>query len=270
MMIQLVMDYYSEPSVTVQKRLVLQLSQSTSYTWEYKNILLLNMSPHYQGMKFTHALLKESFIVNDSNFDSKSVRLSNMWILYCGITSGQCKTLRHYLTTYGKPYHYIPPTTSTTSSTDLQVISEKMTDPYQQRTDQRISNTETISQDILKDPVKVLYLFQCFQEAQDNVLCEILSKSFDYGVIEINNRILLPHQVLSLGLFLSRSHRKWEELNLYDCHIGDHGMSILHQYLCGDKANKQEITKLILVIMASLEHHHISLLTSSVTFNHIL
>ena len=46
-----------------------------------------------------YTLLKESFIVTDS----KSVYLSNMWILYCGITSGQCKTLRHYLTTYGKP-----------------------------------------------------------------------------------------------------------------------------------------------------------------------
>ena len=59
-----------------------------------------------------YTLLKESFIVSDtrhnhifniSNLDSKSVRLSNMWILYCGITSGQCKTLRHYLTKYGKP-----------------------------------------------------------------------------------------------------------------------------------------------------------------------
>ena len=57
-----------------------------------------------------YTLLKESFIVSDTrrndlipNPDSKSVRLSDMWILYCGITSGQCKTLRHYLTTYGKP-----------------------------------------------------------------------------------------------------------------------------------------------------------------------
>ena len=37
-----------------------------------------------------YTLLKESFIVTHSNQDSKSVRLSNMWILYCGITSGQC------------------------------------------------------------------------------------------------------------------------------------------------------------------------------------
>ena len=55
-------------------------------------------------------LLKESFIIThyDPKFlmrwyndpDCKSARLSNMWILYCGITSGQCKTLRHFLTTY--------------------------------------------------------------------------------------------------------------------------------------------------------------------------
>jgi len=110
--------------------------------------------------------------------------------------------------------------------------------------DQRISNTGTISQDILRDPVKVLYLFQCFQEAQDNVLCEVLSKSFDSGKIVFISHRLLPHQVVSLGFFLSTSHRKYSELNLQSCHIGDHGMSILHQYLCGDKANKQEITEI--------------------------
>ena len=82
------------------------------------------------------------------------------------------------------------------------------------------------------------------EEAQDNVLCEVLSQSFDDGVIDISYRSLLPHQVVSLGLFLSRSHRKWEGLNLGSCHIGDHGMNILHQYLCGDKANKQAITKI--------------------------
>ena len=46
-----------------------------------------------------YSLLKESFVVTDS----KSVRLFNMWILYCGITSGQCKALRKHLglsTTY--------------------------------------------------------------------------------------------------------------------------------------------------------------------------
>ena len=176
-----------------------------------------------------YTLLKESFIVTERRYgrrdpnpdpDSKSVRLSNMWILYCGITLGQCKTLRYYLTTYGKP-------SQQGSSSD-----------------QRISNTVTISQDVLKDPLKVLYLFQCFQEAQDIELCEILSRSFDSGVIDISGHRLLPHQVASLGFFLSRSHRKWNKLNLSKCHIGDHGMNIIHQYLCRDKANKQEITEI--------------------------
>ena len=167
-----------------------------------------------------YTLLRKSFIVTNHHGhyddDSKSVRLSNMWILYCGITSGQCMTLRHYLTTYRDP-----------DSLHRTI-------------------TGTISQDILKDPVKVLYLFQCFQEAQDNVLCEILSKSFDDGVIDISNHKLLLHQMVSLGFFLSRSHRKWKELNLNKCHIRDQGMSILQQYLCGDKANKQEIIKIYL------------------------
>ena len=145
--------------------------------------------------------------------------------------------------------------------------------------DQRISNTGTISQDILKDPLKVLYLFQCFQEAQDNVLCEVLSKSFDDGVINIDGHSLLPHQMVSLGFFLSRSYRNWKQLNLRDCHIGDHGMSILHQYLCGDKANKQEITKinlrdndltgasshLIADIISHLQPHTLDLYNNNIT-----
>ena len=180
-----------------------------------------------------YTLLKESFIVTESKYtDSKSVRLSNMWVLYCGITSGQCKTLRHYLTAYSKPDPpneiptlMLPPTTS------------MMSQP----------NTIIISQDILKDPVKVLYLFQCFQEAQDNVLCEVLSKSFGNNEINIIGHTLLPYLVVSLGFFLSRSHKKWKKLDLFDCHIGDHGMSILQQYLCGDKSNKQEIIKINLI-----------------------
>ena len=174
-----------------------------------------------------YTLLKESFIVTDHKnvhnpaAYSNNVRLSNMWILYCGITSGQCKTLRHYITTY--------------SNLDP---SDKILAPTMSL--QPLSINPLISQDVLKDPVKVLYLFQCFQEAQDNELCEILSRSFDSGVINISKHRLLPHQVVSLGFFLSRSHMKWNELNLFNCCIGDHGMNIIHQYLCGDKASKQK------------------------------
>ena len=231
-----------------------------------------------------YTLMKESFIVTDYNPDSKTVRLSNMWILYCGITSGQCKTLRHYLTTDDDNDDDILTTTTSkqvNSNIDSPVTSEKITGPSQQgsSSDQRISNTETISQDVLKDPVKVLYLFQCFQEAQDNELCEILSRSFDSGVIDISENRLLPHQVVSLGFFLSRLHRKWNELNLNKCYIGNHGMNIIHHYLCGDKANKLKVTKfnlglnnltgasshLIIDIISHLQPHTLMLYGNNIT-----
>ena len=156
-------------------------------------------------------LLQKSF-VSFTYGRNLSIRLSNMWILYCGITSGQCKTLRHYLATYFG--------------------------------NEEISTTEIIPRSVLMDQSKVLYLFQCFQEAEDVALCSVLSKSLDNGVIDISNYSLLPYQVVSLGYFLSKSdHKKLKYLNLPNCHIGDHGMNILHQYLCRDKANKQEIVK---------------------------
>lgn len=115
---------------------------------------------------------------------------SILWYYY----SGQCKTLGNYLTTYGKPDVPVKLPTMMPSPTNT-------------------TNIVTIPKEILKDSVKVLYLFQCFQEAQDNKLCEILSRSFDSGVISISKHSLLPHQVVSLGFFLSRSHRKWKNLN---------------------------------------------------------
>jgi len=134
------------------------------------------------------------------------------------------------------------------SSSETSVLfsntTEKIYVPSKQGviSDQKIFNTLTITQDILKHPVNVLYLFQCFQEAQDDKLCEIFCESFDNCKIDLSYHKLLPHQVVSLGFFLSRSHRKWNKLCLSECHIKDHGINLLHHYLCGDKTNKQEIT----------------------------
>ena len=339
-----------------------------------------------------YTLMKESFLVTDEclNLDSKSVRLSNMWIIYCGITSGRCNSLIHFLSgntlpnrfrqypriassyhrasptlgmqplkstpchdegsdndslcndnyfipsslscgnthtdgEYNDSYHsaednvpllpdddddnddlvssdhclYHPPSTMShwsdplsfsspsltpptkpvryplspsrgqqfvnffqrlkshilhpflrwqqsyhpvsshhdpsnsehvTTNIDPQVTSDYMDAPSQQgsTSGQEISNTLSISQDILKNQMKVHYLFQCFQEAQDDRLCDILSKSFDSGEIDLSHYSLAPYQVVSLGFFLSRSHRKWKELNLY---IGDHGINLLHRYI---------------------------------------
>ena len=104
------------------------------------------------------------------------------------------------------------------------------------------SNIVGISQFILKDPVKILYLFQCFQEAQDDKLCSMLSKSFDGGTIDLSSTSrLLPHLTASLGFFLSKSERSWTGLHLDVHRIGDHGITLLHHYLCGEKAKKHKI-----------------------------
>ena len=229
------------------------------------NFLHLGMQEYFAAKYVTtlpdnkvYTLLKQSFITEeDSDSDSLSVRLSNMWILYCGITSGKCKTLRHHLTTYGKSHgsvstflteSYFGATTSAqqvNSKTDSQVTSRRITGPYHQGVSSgKISNTGAFSQEILNDHVNVLYLFQCFHEAQDNILCELLSESFHDGVIDISEYKLLRHQVVSLGFFLSRSRKKWKEFNLQNCDIEDHDMSILHHYLCGVKGNIQEIAKI--------------------------
>ena len=79
-----------------------------------------------------YKLLQESFLVQDFDaVNSRDVRLSNMWILYCGITRGKCSSVRRYL---------------------------------------HISHPPMIFEHGAKN---VLYLFQCFQEAHDDQLCDI-------------------------------------------------------------------------------------------------
>ena len=87
----------------------------------------------------------------------------------------------------------------------------------------------------MKDhPLKVLYLFHCFQEAQDPTLCIELIKKFFGGINSINlgGQRLYPYHVVSLGIFLSKSHKDWAELNMYKCYNGDYGINLLHHYVC--------------------------------------
>ena len=226
--------FYSTEGTLIQSFNFLHLGIQEYFAAEYITTLP-------EDEVYTH--LKKSFIVTESSNNNESVRLSKMWILYCGITSGQSKTLRHYLTTYGKSNHTLP-VKATNNDANSHVTSVTVNGRSQQgsSSDHRISNTINISPHILNDPVKILYLFQCFQEAQDNVLCKVLSKSFDSGIIDISDHTLLPFQVTSLGFFLSKSCRKWKELNLSNCHINDHG---LQQFLSGDNLNRQEIKEIV-------------------------
>ena len=216
-----------------------------------------------------YSLLVESFLVDNNKMpfifkQDKAIRLSNMWIFFCGITKGQSSSFKKYLSTNSS---LLPSTTSG-------VIHDKIP----------IGSAVTISQDIMKDTSKVLYLFQCFQEAQDDTMCDILSKSvYDKqtgrSVINLTFQPLIPVKVTSLGFFLSRTHKKLDELNLRNCYIGDHGINILHQYLCGDKANELKIEEIFLVgndltvassplisdLITYLQLHKLSLFDNNIT-----
>ena len=253
-----------------------------------------------------YALLEESFLIpNNKSVKSsfkraknhaKSIRLSNMWIMYCGITSGQRNFLRSYLSLDGKEFinedydktkqnnwkqnnileqnktivfgidnsnvshdlntsahhplsHLYDSLQASSFGNSSVTPPTEMTEPSQQgsESDQEISSILSVSEDILKDPVEVLYLFQCFREAQDVMLCGILSDSFDSDEIDFRYKQLLPPQVVSLGFFLSKSHRRWKKLNIDACHIGDHGINLLQHYICGDKTNNLEIKNISLV-----------------------
>ena len=106
--------------------------------------------------------------------------------------------------------------------------------------------TGAISGNILNYSVKVLCLFHCFQEAQDDILCKSLLNSFDDSEIDVSKHTLLPQQVVSLGFFLSKSCRQWDILNLSNCNIEDHNINILHQYVCGNTKGNLIVKEIIL------------------------
>ena len=84
----------------------------------------------------------------------------------------------------------------------------------------------------LPDPIKLLYLYHCFFEAQDDEICSSLSVSFENRINLKDFQLDHQHWMLSLGLILSKSSRQWKELNLHNCHMGDSGFHLLCQYFC--------------------------------------
>ena len=78
--------------------------------------------------------------------------------MYCGIKHGEFKSLRQYLGIH-----------------NVKISNSDITqDLNQQLSNGQDIHLASISRSILKDPLKVVYLFHCFQEAPDDRLCDIL------------------------------------------------------------------------------------------------
>ena len=140
-----------------------------------------------------------------NNFRSNHIRFANMWIYYFGLI-GTNNPIKQFLCNCG----------SSSLKESMPSIMESQFNP--------------IVKDIFRNPVNTLFLFRCFQEAQDNENHLLLSNYFDNSIVFTGYK-LQPYQVTSLGFFLSKSRKSWEELNLYKCDIQDHGTNILHNYL---------------------------------------
>ena len=91
-----------------------------------------------------------------------------------------------------------------------------------------------ISQQLLSDKIKCLRMYSCFQEAGDMEICKSLEQGtkLDKQQIDLGNTRLSPSDLECLTTFLTcSSHKEWKMLNLFNCHIQDHGLQILQRGL---------------------------------------
>ena len=91
-----------------------------------------------------------------------------------------------------------------------------------------------ISQQLLHDKIKCLRMYCCFQEAGDMVMCKSIEQAtkLDKQEIDLTNTRLSLSDLEYLTTFLTcSSHKEWKMLNLWNCHIQDHGLQILQHGL---------------------------------------
>ena len=102
------------------------------------------------------------------------------------------------------------------------------------------NNAVTICELILDDQLKCLRLYRCFNEAEDFKACKAIesAKIFQQKTIDLRGNKLSASDVECVALFLTSSSRKeWTKLDLRTCYIGDHGLHVLHHWLCACNSN---------------------------------
>ena len=95
-----------------------------------------------------------------------------------------------------------------------------------------------IADKFLKDQLKCICLYRCFNEADDHPMCNTIIEAniFESREIKLGHTILTTSDMQCISLFLASSiNKQWEWLNLSSCHIRDKGLNILYRGLrhCG-------------------------------------
>ena len=92
-----------------------------------------------------------------------------------------------------------------------------------------------IADKFLKDQLKCLRLYRCFNEAEDYKICKTIEQAETFKSKEIILRYttLTASDIECISLFLtSSSNKQWKKLNLSYCYIQDKGLNILYRGLC--------------------------------------
>ena len=96
-----------------------------------------------------------------------------------------------------------------------------------------------ISDKFLKDQLKCLRLYRCFNEASDHTLCNTIERAniFHDRVIKLGRTRLTGSDMECISLFLTSSFNKeWVWLDLTSCYMQDNGLNVFYRGLrhCSD------------------------------------
>ena len=172
-------------------------------------VQLFGMTQTELSFNFIHASVQEflaAFRISGLPYDEQLTLLKekfwarsyqNTWMMYVGITHGQNKAFKDFLT--------------------------------------GDACTSTIANSFLEDPIKCIHMFQCFSEVGDHKQCSAIDNAdvFTKKVLDLHGVTLLPRDMEALNVFLTKSQQKhWNKLDFLLCNMGDTGCKILQSALC--------------------------------------
>ena len=82
------------------------------------------------------------------------------------------------------------------------------------------------------------------------------------GSIDLSYYYLLPYHMMSLGLFLTETEEKVNEIHLTGCSIGDYGLYLLQNYVCSKRHIPLDITSSALIDGINLNRNNLTAASS--------
>ena len=161
-----------------------------SYNFLHKSIQEYMVAYHIASLppKMLSDLLNRKFW--DSSY-------FNVWIMYVGITRGEQKEFKHFLS--GSRFKFLAP------------------------------NPSRISDKILKDKIKCLHLLRCAAEVKESKFLESVQSAFEGKIIDISNNNLSETDIKTLAVLLLHLPDGPWTLNLSSCNINNEHCKVLFE-----------------------------------------